>query len=281
MFNHPNAELYIPDGNPIDEALMRTTHLAIGAHQDDLEIMAIDGILQCFRIPEKWFSGVVVTDGRSSPRSGVYADMDDEAMMKVRYEEQKLAADIGQFGSQIMLGYPSSAVKDAANKLVVEDLVKILNLTKPMVVYTHNLTDKHPTHIAIVLRTIEALRQMETTNKPKKVYGCEAWRDLDWLPDRLKIRFDCSDKPNLQEALLGVFDSQISGGKRYDLAAMGRRVAHATFFQSHATDTTSHLSFGMDLTPLIDDPNLSIEEFTKDLIHQFEKDVIEAIRAAS
>ncbi len=52
-------------------------------------------------------------------------------------------------------------------------------------------------------------------------------------------------------------------------------------FQSHATDTTSHLSFGMDLTPLIDDPNLSIEEFTKDLIHQFEKDVIEAIRAAS
>lgn len=281
MFNHPNAELYIPDGNPIDEALMRTTHLAIGAHQDDLEIMAIDGILQCFRIPEKWFSGVVVTDGRSSPRSGVYADMDDEAMMKVRYEEQKLAADIGQFGSQIMLGYPSSAVKDAANKLVVEDLVKILNITKPMVVYTHNLTDKHPTHIAIVLRTIEALRQMEITNKPMKVYGCEAWRDLDWLPDRLKIRFDCSDKPNLQEALLGVFDSQISGGKRYDLAAMGRRVAHATFFQSHATDTTSHLSFGMDLTPLIDDPNLSIEEFTKDLIHQFEKDVIEAIRAAS
>ncbi len=281
MFNHPNAELYIPDGNPIDEALMRTTHLAIGAHQDDLEIMAIDGILQCFRIPEKWFSGVVVTDGRSSPRSGVYADMDDEAMMKVRYEEQKLAADIGQFGSQIMLGYPSSAVKDAANKLVVEDLVKILNLTKPMVVYTHNLTDKHPTHIAIVLRTIEALRQMGKTNKPMKVYGCEAWRDLDWLPDRLKIRFDCSDKPNLQEALLGVFDSQISGGKRYDLAAMGRRVAHATFFQSHATDTTSHLSFGMDLTPLIDDPNLSIEEFTKDLIHQFEKDVIEAIRAAS
>lgn len=243
--------------------------------------MAIDGILQCFQIPEKWFSGVVVTDGRSSPRSGVYADMDDEAMMKVRYEEQKLAADIGQYGSLIMLGYPSSVVKDASNSQVVEDLIKIFNLTKPSVVYTHNLTDKHPTHIAIVLRTIEALRQMKTTNKPTKVYGCEAWRDLDWLPDRLKIRFDCSDKTNLQEALLGVFDSQISGGKRYDLAAMGRRVAHATFFQSHATNTTSHLSFGMDLTPLIEDPSLRIEEFTKDLIHQFELDVIEAIRAAS
>lgn len=243
--------------------------------------MAIDGILTCFRKTDKWFSGVVVTDGRSSPRSGVYAGMEDDAMMRVRYQEQKLAADIGQYSAQIMLGYPSRVVKDASNPMVVEDLVKILTFTKPMVVYTHNLTDNHPTHIAIVLRTIEALRQVKTNAKPLKVYGCEAWRDLDWLPDRLKICFDCSVKLNLQAALLGVFDSQISGGKRYDLAAMGRRVAHATFFQSHTTDKTSHLSFGMDLTPLIKDPSLNIEKFTKELIHQFEKDVIEAIRAAS
>jgi LmbE family N-acetylglucosaminyl deacetylase len=243
--------------------------------------MAVDGILQCFQKPDKWFCGVVVTDGRSSPRSGVYANMDDEAMMKVRYEEQKHAAYIGQYGSQILMGFPSNTVRDATNKMVVEDLVKILNRTQPDVVYTHNLADKHPTHIAVVFRTIQALRQMDRDALPNNVYGCEAWRDLDWLPDSLKTCFDCSDKTDLQEALLSVFDSQISAGKRYDLAAMGRRLAHATFFQSHATDTFSHLSFAMDLTPLVVDPNLDIEGFTRALMHQFEQDVISTFRAAS
>jgi len=36
------AQIFIPDGSPVKEALSRTTHLAFGAHQDDLEIMAID-----------------------------------------------------------------------------------------------------------------------------------------------------------------------------------------------------------------------------------------------
>jgi len=281
MFYHPNSEVYIPDGKSADVALSRTTHLAIGAHQDDLEIIAVDGILQCYEKPDKWFTSVVVTDGRSSPRSGAYAEMDDEAIMNVRYEEQKLAADIGQYSAQIMLGYPSSVVRDANNSMVIEDLVRILNLTKPSVVYTHNPTDKHPTHIAVVLRTIEAIRRIETKDQPMKFYGCEAWRDLDWLPDKLKIPFDCSEKLHLQKNLLKVFESQISGGKRYDLAAMGRRVAHATFFQSHTTDTASHLSFGMDLTPLIENPSISVEEFTKDLLHQFESEVLEGLKAVS
>ena len=34
----PAAEIYIPDGVAASEALTRTTHLAFGAHQDDLEI---------------------------------------------------------------------------------------------------------------------------------------------------------------------------------------------------------------------------------------------------
>ena len=65
-FKNETAQIFIPDGLPAAEALARTTHLAIGAHQDDLEIMAIDGILQCFQRQDRWFSGVVVTNGRGS-----------------------------------------------------------------------------------------------------------------------------------------------------------------------------------------------------------------------
>ena len=34
------SEAFVPDGAPLPAALARTTHLGIGAHPDDLEIMA-------------------------------------------------------------------------------------------------------------------------------------------------------------------------------------------------------------------------------------------------
>ena len=66
-----------------------------------------------------------------------------------------------------------------------------------------------------------------------------------------KVAFDVTAHENLQAALLGVFDSQICGGKRYDLATMGRRRAHATYYASHGTDVAEGLTFAMDLTPLV------------------------------
>ncbi len=84
-----HMEIYVPSGKNEQEALMRTTHLAIAAHHDDIEIMAYDGILRCFGQPGKWFTGAVVTNGSGSPRSGIYADCSDEDMMAIRKEEQK------------------------------------------------------------------------------------------------------------------------------------------------------------------------------------------------
>ncbi|MCP4425341.1 MAG: PIG-L family deacetylase, partial [Chloroflexi bacterium] len=61
---HSNtADIYIPDNAEVVTAVSRTTHLGIGAHQDDLEIMAYHGILACFDHNDKWFTGVTCTDG--------------------------------------------------------------------------------------------------------------------------------------------------------------------------------------------------------------------------
>ena len=73
QFHLSTAEMYIPDGLPVEQALARTTHMGISAHQDDLEIMASGPILECYQQKESWFTGVVMTDGRGSPRSGLYA----------------------------------------------------------------------------------------------------------------------------------------------------------------------------------------------------------------
>jgi LmbE family N-acetylglucosaminyl deacetylase len=276
-FNLNTAELFIPDGLPVEEALARTTHLCLAAHQDDIEIMAANPIITCFQQKDLWFTGVVVTDGRGSPRDDLYKDYSDEDMRVVRFKEQKKAAFIGEYAAQILLDYPSKMIKDGSNKLAVEDTVKILKATRPQFVYTHNLADKHDTHVGVALKVIEAVRQLPKDEQPHKLYGCEVWRDLDWMTDADKVPFDCTAHENLQMALVAIFDSQICGGKRYDLATMGRRKAHATYFASHGTDVTTGLSFGMDLTPLIADPGKDPGDYAHDYIQRFAQEVAQRI----
>jgi LmbE family N-acetylglucosaminyl deacetylase len=272
------ADLFIPDGVEETAALARTTHLAIGAHQDDLEIMSSDGIVNCYQQADKWYTGVVVTNGGGTPRSGIYGDYTDEDMIQVRNKEQKKAAYVGEFAAQFLLDFPSSRVKDSADQGPINDLAAIIEATKPEIIYTHNLADKHDTHIGVTLKTIAALRRVSQEALPKKVYGCEVWRDLDWMVDTDKIALDVSARENLQMALVGVFDSQIAGGKRYDLASMGRRRAHATYHQSHGVDQTTGITFAMDLTPLIEDRDLDPLALVQGYLSNFLSDVTERVR---
>ncbi|MBI1983919.1 MAG: PIG-L family deacetylase, partial [Acidobacteria bacterium] len=100
-FHNPESEVYVPDDSPADHALLRTTHLAVGAHQDDLEIMAFHGILDCFGKSDKHFTGVTVTNGSGSPRNDLYKGYTDEAMRKVRRVEQKKAAFVGEYSAHV------------------------------------------------------------------------------------------------------------------------------------------------------------------------------------
>ena len=272
------APVYIPDGTEEKKAIARTTHLAISAHQDDIEFMAYAPIAECFGKQDKWFGGVVVTDGAGSPRSGLYADYTDEEMKSVRITEQKKAAAVGEYSFQMLLGHPSGEVKDLGNAAIVEELAEIIRSAKPKYLYTHNLADKHDTHVATALKVIAALRTLSPAERPEKVYGCEVWRDLDWMCDEEKVFMDCGPHPNLMRCLSAVFDSQIVGGKRYDLAAEGRRLANATFSASHACDTYSALNYAMDLTPLMD-KNIGISEYITGYIERFKKEVNDRIHA--
>mgnify|MGYP002796865765 FL=1 len=269
---------YIPDGTEEKQALERITHLCIAAHQDDIEFMAYAPIAECFGKKDKWFCGVVVTDGAGSSRNGLYANYTDEDMKAVRIEEQKKAAMIGEYGAQLLLGHPSKQVKDKNDTEIVKELVEILKATKPQYVYIHNLADKHETHVATALKAIKALRELNADEQPEKVYGCEVWRNLDWINDNEKVYLDCSAHPNLSRALSSVFDSQIVGGKRYDLAAEGRRLANATFSESHACDTYTMLNYAMDLTPLIKDESLDIADYVTGYIRRFESNVRNTIQ---
>lgn len=278
--HRPAADIFIPDAKPIADALARTTHMGIGAHQDDLEFFAAHGILECYERSDRWFTGVTVTDGGGSARSGIYEQLTDAEMIGVRRAEQRKAAMVGGYAAMIQLDYPSSLIKDAKEEGPVRDLAAILDAARPEVLYVHNPADKHATHLVVLARTLSAVRALPQHDRPRKIYGCEVWRDLDWLPDTRKVALPVSDRTNLQSALNGVFDSQISGGKRYDLAVMGRRLAHATFHESHATDREAGLVYAIDLTALAEDDSLSLEDLTLSLVNEFYDEVRTGLRAA-
>jgi LmbE family N-acetylglucosaminyl deacetylase len=268
------ADIFIPDEKPASEALSRITHLGIGAHQDDLEFMAFHGILQCHHDPDRWFGGVTCCDGAESSRTGEFAHYSDDEMREVRRREQRRAASVGEYGIMIQLDHPSAGIRNPENHSLRDDLRGILAEIQPEVIYTHNPADKHGTHVAVVLTLLEVLRTLAPETLPERVIGCEVWRDLDWLPDDEKVVMDVSGGDHLASQLTTVFQSQIAGGKRYDLATMGRRSANATFLKAKEADEADQVIFGMDLTPLITDPARDITEFVTGKIERFRAEVL-------
>jgi LmbE family N-acetylglucosaminyl deacetylase len=259
-------------------ALARVTHLGIGAHHDDLEFMAFHGIAACHAHEAgRWFGGVVCTDGAGSARSGDYARLTPAELRGMRQAEQREAARRGHYAAMVQLDHPSAAARVPGAPDLVPDLVAILRATRPEVVYTHNLADKHDTHLGVVAAALTALRALPPEERPGRVLGCEVWRGLDWVSDGEKLALDVSGHDALASELNRVFESQIAGGKRYDCAVLGRRAANATFADPHTTDRASQVILAMDLTPLAHDASLDPVAYALGYVDRFRESVRSAL----
>jgi LmbE family N-acetylglucosaminyl deacetylase len=157
--------------------------------------------------------------------------------------------------------------------------VGVLDATRPVNLYTHNLADKHSTHLAAGVAAIEAARLLPPDDRPWRVVGIEGWRSLDWLDDDEKVLLDVSGQRALADRLSAVFASQIDGGKRYDLAEAGRRRANATLLEPRAVDTAEEVTFAMDLTPLVRNDDLDPVGYVAAAIDRFRADVTDALRS--
>lgn len=274
-FSHPKANWLIPDSSTEPTACLRATHLGIGAHPDDLEFMALHGILECFECDDLWFGGVICTDGAGSARVGPYADASNEEMISIRREEQKAAAVIGQYAFMAQLAHPSAAIKERGEqRLIVSDLVAILKAAQPEVVYTHNPFDKHASHVAVLISVLDAIHHLPKDQRPKQLFGCEGWRGLDWLPDELKVIHHLDSHPELAASLFEVFQSQIVGGKRYDFAVDGRHRANATFLDSHSVDEAERVSYAVDLTELMGTGTEGLAAYVNEVIRRFRASIL-------
>lgn len=282
-FSRADADVYQPTnarGVTPEAALARTTHLCVLAHQDDIEINAYEAVVQCYGRDDRFCTGVVMTNGAGSARTGPFAQTTDAQMQLIRRDEQRRAAEIGRYNLQLQLAHPSADVKRPDHAGVRADLAAIFSGCSAalQVVYLHQPVDKHDTHVACFLRCIEAIRALPRERRPRRVLGVEGWRDLDWLLDADKVPMDTSPYPELAEELINVFASQIAGGKRYDRAALGRRAANATLQSSHAVDQATSISWAIDLSPLAHDEMLSPLDFALKHVDRFRSDVAGRLR---
>lgn len=250
--------------------LARTTHLAIGAHADDLEFMAYHGIATCYQNPDCWFTGIICSDGAGS----VQGQQADPQLITTRHQEQLQAARIGDYNAIFQLGYSSQEMRPAPLEPLVAELTERLLQCKPEVLYAHNPADRHATHLATLAATLAAVRRLPQEERPQTFLGCEVWRDLDWLPEDYCVALDVSPYPELSAKLNNCFTSQTAGGKNYPAAVEGRRLAHATFHQSHESDDTTHLSYALDLTPLLQDDSLTLRGFMSEILETFQAEIL-------
>jgi LmbE family N-acetylglucosaminyl deacetylase len=323
-------DIFIPSGISFTQAASQVTHLGIGAHQDDLEIMAFHGISECYHHGNKHFAGITCTNGSGSPRQGAYASYSDDEIRRCRHEEQCRAASLGEYLFIAQLDFSSAALQDSESvfKIATADheqaydltgvrradgrrqleervsqpagasciaagvdfeknsstdphlanvLYEILQQLNPQIIYTHHPFDKHPTHRAVYRAVMEALRRLPTIQQPKKLFGGEVWRSLDWVTDDDKICLDVSANPELLEKLISVFDSQLSGGKRYDLATLGRYRANATYATPYTTDQALLIAHAIDLMPLLHNTQLTLQEFALGFVDRFRKQIIKEL----
>lgn len=273
------ADVFVPDDAPVPDALARTTDLGVGAHPDDLEFLMLVPIASCRADAARSFTGVTCTDGAGSARSGAFASFTDEQMVAVRRDEQRAAAEVGGYGAAIQLGHPSASVRGPDGfAALVGQLASVIDATRPQNIYTHNLLDKHSTHLAVSAATVLAVRSLPVDARPIRLVGIEGWRDLDWLPDHEKVSLDATGLDDLAARLAACFPSQIAGGKRYDLAEQGRRRANATMREPRSVDDAESLTVAMDLTSLIRNDQLDLVDFAAAAVDRFKAEAVAGLR---
>ncbi len=277
-FSQQGAEIYVPDGIEGGAAFSRVKTVVVGAHQDDVEFMGFPLILGAYGTGEPSFGAIVMSNGAGSPRSGVYADCTDAEMQTIRRKEQKLAADVGHYAALVQLWFTSKDLRNPENQAPSDELAAVLRAMRPEVVMTHNFADKHNTHVGTAINVLRAIRKLPKAERPKKLLGGEIWRSLDWVSDSEKLRLNSGGRDALAAALMGVFDSQIAGGKRYDLGTFGRRRANATYGDPHAVDDMEQVAYAIDMTPLIEDDSLSPEAFIMGFVERFQAEIRETLR---
>ena len=222
---------------------------------------------------------MVCTDGAGAPRAHPDEDPEAHALRRTRRDEQRAAARRGRYSAVVQLDHASEDVRAAVSPEVVRDLARVLDSTRPKIVYTHSPADAHATHVGVCVAAIEAIRSLPELARPDEVLGCEVWGSLDWLPEETARALDLGSDAASWSALVQVFVSQ-THARPYHEGALGRSRANAVFRDAHSVTSDERLWRAMDLTPLVRGDGPDLEDWVRAQIAGFERGILARIAAA-
>lgn len=240
-------------------------YLCICADAGDTEIMAIDGIQRGYRAKKYTFATVITSDGLSLERAGKLAKATDRKVNTTKNREQKAAAEIGRYNSVYFLSHKTDEILDQENEDIVNEYLEIIKELKPRIIYTHSILDRDPTHVSVAVKVINALRKLRKGQMPAVLYGCEMWRDLDWVDPSKVISFDVSHNIRLQKQLINVHQSQ-NASRDFINATIGRRYVNATYSRSEKKKDAKLTARAINMTTLLRRKEYPIKRFAMSFV---------------
>ncbi len=240
----------------LQRVLQHATDVSVGAHQDDVEIMAGPMMLDTVKAPNKQWLSVIVTDGAASKSvlNGCATELSPKQLTDMRQLEQRKAAKLAN-APVIQLKYPSATVNGhmgVGKKNEAAYALGTLFAATPNVerVFGHNPLDKHPTHIAVFAAQTAALRAAKPP-KLEKAYGMEVWGGLTGLPESMLSVFEVGNDHLVKlQQIIEVFQSQILGqGRDYATGTIARIRGHGAYVSSpHLPNPPAGMVIGIDVT---------------------------------
>lgn len=229
------------------------THLCFGAHQDDAEMMAFSAIRECYYEKDKQFCAVVVGDG-----AGKFSDEKTAGeYIRKRNDEQLAAAKTAKYAKVILMEQTSEDIRSLKRELTEECKTILLDL-RPEYVYTHAPSDEHPTHRAVFLVVLQALREIKQSYMPKAFFAMELFGTVGNMTN--KTVFWMPGDKELSDRILRCFDSQMQK-RDYARFIVQKREANAVFTRTNEL-RAREAEFGLDMTELIDTDE-SLPEFLR------------------
>ncbi len=229
-------------------ALAQGTCLAIGAHPDDLEIMAAPFIEDCCEHSNKKFVGVVCTHGVSAQLLHSGKSSEILKVKSKRRDEQLEAAHFAKYLGMIQLGYGSDDIKANNNIKLGSQLSDLILQVRPEIILTHNPFDRHRTHQAVCRHVLQAV--LLSSYVPEKLLGCEVWGGLDWLESQYKVTVPLKSSRWFAQ-LISIFQSQNTENRNYAEGVLGRMRSNSTFHDSSKACEEQHIMYALDLLPLL------------------------------
>ncbi len=229
--------------------------LAISPHPDD-DALGAGGTMALAAGEGRGVFSVYVTDGSGSPRKEPAISNEEMAACRETEALRSLRA-LGAAGG-FFLRRDSRQTTGTEGRIITDEIKEIVGFLKPVEIYLPAPYERHKTHQACLLLTIDALRG--AVKWPVKVLGYGLWGCF-WGEKRRVARDISAVIRKKVEAVLA-HASQIDY-KDYHQGILGKNNCEAVFQSSHEVQKASFIETFCDLSELLDRKDLSLRDWAR------------------